>query len=67
MSFWSRLSKRVSSVSEGADIGKLLYSIIHDAEGVPDKVIDSIIATTASPPDSSEERNSDPFDWNLWE
>lgn len=66
MSFWSRLSKRVSSVSEGANIEEsllnereLLDSIIHDADGVPDKVIDSIIATTAPPPDSSEERNSE--------
>lgn len=66
MSFWSRLSKRASSVSEGADIEEslldeeeLLDSIIHDAEGVPDKVISSIIAATAPPPDSSEERNSE--------
>ncbi|KAG1770369.1 SacI homology domain-containing protein [Suillus placidus] len=62
MSFWSRLSKRAS---EGADIEEildereLLDSIIHDAEGVPDKVISSIIAATAPPPDSSEERNSE--------
>ncbi|KAG2158469.1 phosphoinositide polyphosphatase [Suillus bovinus] len=66
MSFWSRISKRASSVSEGADIEEsflgereLLDSIIHDAEGVPDKVINSIIAAAAPPPDSSEERNSE--------
>lgn len=66
MSFWSRLSKRASTVSEGADIEEslldereLLDSIIHDAEGVPDKVISSIIAATAPPPDNSEERNSE--------
>ncbi|KAG2349544.1 hypothetical protein BDR05DRAFT_1020563 [Suillus weaverae] len=63
MSFWSRLSKRAS---EGADIEEslldereLLDSIIHDAEGIPDKAISSIIAATAPPPDSSEERNSE--------
>lgn len=66
MSFWSRLSKRASTVSEGAaieesllDERELLDSIIHDAEGVPDKVISSIIAATAPPPDNSEERNSE--------
>ncbi|KAG1877755.1 SacI homology domain-containing protein [Suillus subalutaceus] len=66
MSFWSRLSKRASSVSEGADVEESLLderelfdSIIHDAEGVPDKVISSIIAATAPPPESSEERNSE--------
>lgn len=66
MSFWSRLSKRASTVSEGADIEEslldereLLNSIINDAEGVPDKVISSIIAATAPPPDNSEERNSE--------
>ncbi|KAG1903754.1 phosphoinositide polyphosphatase [Suillus fuscotomentosus] len=66
MSFWGRLSKRTSSTSEGADIEESLLderelfdSIIHDAAGVPDKVISSIIAATAPPPDSSEERNSE--------
>ncbi|KAG0705071.1 SacI homology domain-containing protein [Suillus ampliporus] len=66
MSFWSRLSKRSSSVSESADIEESLFderelldSIVQDAEGEHDKVISSIIAATAPPPDSSEERNSE--------
>ncbi|KAG2157447.1 SacI homology domain-containing protein [Suillus clintonianus] len=66
MSFWSRLSTRASNISEGADIEETLLdepefldSIVQDAEGVPGKVISSIIAAAAPPPNSSEERNSE--------
>ncbi|KAG1756423.1 phosphoinositide polyphosphatase [Suillus paluster] len=66
MSFWNRLSKRSSSVSEAADIEESLLderelfdSIVQDAKGEHHKVINSIIAATAPPPDSSEQRNSE--------
>ncbi|KAG6852944.1 hypothetical protein C0991_007954 [Blastosporella zonata] len=73
LSFWSRLSKRTSissPVTEGAPEGPIpgstsfderesLDKIIQDGKTEPGIVLNSILAATAPPPASSEERHSE--------
>ncbi|KAH7926636.1 hypothetical protein BV22DRAFT_1062448 [Leucogyrophana mollusca] len=68
LSFWSRLSKRTSNIPSAlaADVQQSLLeerqsldSIIQDAYGEPEKAISSIIAATAPPPASTEEKHSE--------
>lgn len=63
MSFWTRLSKRQPTSTHESVIGpgehQSLDSIIQSAHGEPITVIDTIIASTAPPPDSVEERHSE--------
>lgn len=61
MSFWVRLSRRQptsthDSVTE-SDEHQSLDSIIQSAQGEPTAVIDTIVASTAPPPESVEERH----------
>lgn len=61
MSFWTRLSRRQPTSTHesltGSDEQQSLDSIIQSAHGEPRAVIDTIIASTAPPPDSVEERH----------
>lgn len=63
MSFWTRLSRRQSTLTHDSttDSGEhqSLDSIIQSAQGEPAAVIDTIIASTAPPPDSMEERHKE--------
>lgn len=63
MSFWTRLSRRQPTSTHelvtGPDEHQSLDSIIQSAHGEPTAVIDTIIASTAPPPDSVEERHSE--------
>ncbi|KAF8077695.1 SacI homology domain-containing protein [Lyophyllum atratum] len=74
LSFWSRLSKRTSSSSpsENAEEPAVipdpstsveepesLDKIIQDGKEEPAEVLDSILAATAPPPESAEERHSE--------
>lgn len=63
MSFWTRLSRRQPTSTQGSVTGsderQSLDSIIQSAHGEPTAVIDTIIASTAPPPDSVEERHSE--------
>lgn len=63
MSFWTRLSRRQpTSTHDSAtdsDEHQSLDSIIQSVQGEPAAVIDTIIASTAPPPDSVEERHTE--------
>ncbi|KAG8217577.1 putative phosphatidylinositide phosphatase [Butyriboletus roseoflavus] len=63
MSFWTRLSRRQpTSTHDSAtdsDEHQSLDSIIQSVQGEPTAVIDSIIASTAPPPESVEERHTE--------
>ncbi|KAG9318553.1 hypothetical protein JVU11DRAFT_645 [Chiua virens] len=64
MSFWTRLSRRQPTTSAhdsvaGSDEHQSLDSIIQSVQGEPEAVIDTIIASTAPPPDSVEERHTE--------
>lgn len=63
MSFWTRLSRRQPTSTHESIAGshehRSLDSIIQSAQGKPEAVIDTIIASTAPPPDSVEERHSE--------
>jgi hypothetical protein len=63
MSFWTRLARRQPTSTHesltGSDEHQSLDSIIQSAHGEPRAVIDTIIASTAPPPDSVEERHSE--------
>lgn len=63
MSFWKRLSRRQPTSTYGPITGpdehQSLDSIIQSAHGEPTAVIDTIIASTAPPPESVEERHTE--------
>ncbi|KIJ69320.1 hypothetical protein HYDPIDRAFT_79429 [Hydnomerulius pinastri MD-312] len=66
MSFWTRLSKRSSTLpprspdeETTAEERQSLDSIIQGAQGEPEAVIDTILAATAPAPGSAEERHSE--------
>ncbi|KAF8447889.1 SacI homology domain-containing protein [Boletus edulis BED1] len=63
MSFWTRLSGRQSTLphdsATGSDTHRSLDSIIQSAQGEPTAIIDTIIASTAPPPESVEERHTE--------
>ena len=70
LSFWSHLSKRTTSASPSstnqkevpvtpAEEKKLLDDIMEEGKQSPDSVLNSILATTAPPPDSVEERHTE--------
>ncbi|KAH0830632.1 hypothetical protein J3R83DRAFT_2087 [Lanmaoa asiatica] len=63
MSFWTRLSRRQPTSTHDSvadsDEHQSLDSIIQSAQGEPAAVIDTIIASTAPPPDSVEERHTE--------
>lgn len=60
MSFWTRLSRRQPTSTHDSAISpdehQSLDSVIQNAQGEPTAVIDTIVASTAPPPDSAEER-----------
>lgn len=63
MSFWARLSRRQPTSTHdsviGSDEHQSLDSFIQSAQGEPTAVIDTIVASTAPPPDSVEGRHTE--------
>ena len=63
MSFWTRLSRRQPTSTHypdtGSDKHQSLDSIIQSAQGEATAAIDTIIASTAPPPDSVEEQHTE--------
>ncbi|KAF9227842.1 hypothetical protein BS17DRAFT_800025 [Gyrodon lividus] len=68
MSFWTRLSQRKADTSTPANHGsgvasaegrQSLDSIVNSTRGEPEAVIDTILAATAPPPESTEDRRSE--------
>ncbi|KAG6832044.1 hypothetical protein H0H92_005466 [Tricholoma furcatifolium] len=64
LSFWSRLSKRTSTSLDAPEQTALeeresLDKIIDDGKAEPQAVLDSILAATAPPPASTEEKHSE--------
>lgn len=67
LSFWNRISKRNSSMtqgsgmplSEGTPLSETLDKVIHEASETPAEVIDTILATTAPPPTTIEQQHTE--------